>query len=274
MIADRFPSGRSRGVEPLAASQSRAAEAYRRLRTMIDLAAGERGGILLVTSPDAGAGATTVLANVGVALASADRGVLLVDGNLYRPRLHSIFGLPNDRGLTSVISGQVPLREAVQNLPDHPGVRVLTAGPPVLDPAALLSDPAAEKTFAAAANEAPVVFVDGPPLLPVTGGLVLAGFAAGVVVVARADKTSRTELAEAVDLVEQAGAPILGVVLNAVRGEHAEQSHYRDHRYLERRTPPASREPGRGPAANGRDLRSAETTMASEASLEPSRGGP
>lgn len=257
MIADNIPFLRSRGLEPLVAPQSRAAEAYRRLRAMVDLAAGERTGVRLVTSPDAGAGVTTVVANVAVALASADRGVLLVDGNLYRPRLHSAFGLPNDVGLTSVISGRVSVAEALHELADHPGVRVLTAGPSVLDPAALLSDPAAEKALAAAANEASVVFVDGPPLLPVTGGLVLTGLAAGVVIVARAGRTSRADLAAAVDLVEQTSAPILGVVLNEVRGAHTEQSHYRDHRYVERE-PLASRPLPRPIGANDRGLRASE----------------
>lgn len=234
-----IPFRRTRRVDPLAAPQSRGAEAYRRLRTMVDLAAGEHRGVRLVVSPGAGDGTTTVTVNVAVALASADRPVLLVDGNLYRPRLHAIFGLANEVGLTSVLSGQVPLEAAVTALPSHPGVRVLTAGPPVLDPAVLLSGPAAERAMAAAADAAPVVFVDGPPLLPVTGGVVLAGLAAGVLVVARAGRTRRPELAQALDLVEQTGTPVLGVVLNAVRGHQAEQSVYRDHRYSDQRAYPA-----------------------------------
>lgn len=240
MIAKAMPFWRRRTVEPLAAPQSRAAEAYRRLRTMVDLAAGEQVGVRLVVSPGAGDGTTTVMANIGVALASTARPVLLIDGNLYRPQLHTFFGISNDVGLTSVLSGHVPLAAAIQTLPAYPGVRVLAAGPPVLDPATLLSGPAAERTMAAATQVAPVVFVDGPPLLPVTGGVVLAGLAAGVLVVARAGRTSSSQLEAALDLVEQTGTPVLGVVLNAVRGTHAGQPGYQDRRYSEQRTPDAA----------------------------------
>ncbi len=71
--------------------------------------------------------------------------------------------------------------------------------------------------MAMATRFAPVVFLDGPPLLPVAGGLVLAGLSTGVVVVARAGRTSQTDLSAAVELVEQKGTPLLGVILNGVR---------------------------------------------------------
>jgi len=225
------PFQRHRSVEALVSPQSRTAETYRRLRAMVDLAAGEQGGVRLVTSPSAGDGTTTVVANIGVSLATAARPVLLIDGNLYRPRLHTVFGLPNDIGLTSVISGDATLDAAIHVLPEHPGVHVLTAGPPVADPASLLAGPAAEQIMAAAASSAPVVFVDGPPLLPVTGGVVLADLAAGVLVVTRAGRTSRSELASALELVARTGTPVLGVVLNAVRGKRVDRARYRDRRY-------------------------------------------
>lgn len=230
-----FSFNRNRSSETLVAPQSRAAEAYRRMRAMVDLAAGEQGGIRLVTSPGAGGGTTTMVANLGLALASASRPVLLIDGNLYRPRLHTVFGLDNEVGLTSVISGHAALRDAVHALPDHPGVYVLTAGPPVVDPAALLSSPAAELALASSTEVAPVVFVDGPPLLPVTGGVVLAGLASGVLLVARSGKTSQPELTDALELLESTGTSVLGVALNAVPTEGADRFRYRDRRYSTQR---------------------------------------
>lgn len=263
MIADFIPFRRNRSVDTLASPETRTAEEYRRLRTMVELAASEYPGVRLVTSPGAGDGTTTVVANVAVALASAARGVLLIDANLYRPRLHAIFGLPNGVGLTSVLSGQVSFADAIHSVPAYPGIRVLTAGPPVLDPAEMLSAPAAQATMAAAAEAAPVVFVDGPPLLPVTGGVVLAGLAAGVLIVARAGRTSRSDLSLALDLVERTGTPVLGVALNAVHGAQAERSRYHDRRYVAERGPRASRPVSRDPVPRGRPP-SAPTTAAAE----------
>ena len=70
----------------LAAPATVAAESYRRLRTMVDVAATEHPGVQLVTSPGASGGTTTIVANLGVALSSLERPVLLIDGNLYRDR--------------------------------------------------------------------------------------------------------------------------------------------------------------------------------------------
>lgn len=274
MMSTSFPFWHRRAIDPLVSPQSRGAEAYRRLRTMVDLAAGEHGGFRLVVSPSAGDGTTTVAANVAVALASAARPVLVIDGNLYRPRLHTVFGLSNDVGLTSVLSGHETLAAAIHTLPDYPGVHVLTAGPPVLDPASLLSGPAAERTLTAAAEIHPVVFVDGPPLLPVTGGVVLAGLSGGVLVVARAGRTTGSELDSALDLVEQTGAPMLGVVLNAVRGKQAEFSGYRDLGYADQHRRASSADVPEDPAREGRVRRprkAAATESAAVMSAPPDR---
>ncbi|MBA2640728.1 MAG: CpsD/CapB family tyrosine-protein kinase [Nocardioidaceae bacterium] len=217
---------------------------------MVDLAGAGHRGVMLVTGAGSGDGTTTVLVNVGVVLASATRPVLLIDGNLYRPRLHTVFGLSNEVGLTSVLANRASLTEAIQRAPGREGVLVLTSGPVDVDPAELLSKVDTRNILTAAAIVAPVILMDGPPLLSVTGGVILAGLTSSVIVVVRAGHTSRTELASALDLVERTGTPILGVVLNDVAGEQTDE--YRTGR---------ARGPDHGDVA-----------QASQADLHPPRG--
>jgi polysaccharide biosynthesis transport protein len=213
---------RVRGVQRKAAivaelsSSPSTIEAFRRLRTSIQLALADRGGWqLLVASPDARDGRTMTAANLAVTLAAADCMVLLVDANMRRPRLHEVFDASNDVGLSSVLSGRSSVSDAVQSL--YPNLAVLTAGPPVADPASLLAGPAAHSVLNALAREADYLIIDGPPLLPVSDGLFLAQMVDGVVLVTRARRTKGSHIEAAMELLNDAKAPMLGVVLNGVK---------------------------------------------------------
>ncbi|MGH9186635.1 MAG: polysaccharide biosynthesis tyrosine autokinase, partial [Acidimicrobiales bacterium] len=212
--------------------EDRAVEAYWKLRTSFGLACGANQlRVVLVSSPNPGAGKSTTAANLAAALASAGRRVVLVDANLRRPRLHDVFGLPNDVGLTSVAVAGTWVNRAIQPVPGHDRLLVLTSGPPIPDPAAVLSTAVAGVL---GGLDADVVLVDGPPLLAVTDGLVLASNVDGVIIVVRAGRTTVPEVAAAMELVEQSGKPVVGTVLNGVDRQHAQFAPYRDRRYLPR----------------------------------------
>jgi len=118
---------------------SGAAEAYRALRTTIQFMALERPiSVLQVTSPSAAEGKSTTLANLGVALAGAGQRVVIVCGDLRRPRIHEFFGLANTEGLTSVVLGTLPLSAALQPVPAVPGLTLLASGPLPPNPSELL----------------------------------------------------------------------------------------------------------------------------------------
>jgi capsular exopolysaccharide synthesis family protein len=212
---------RIRGVEHGAAvvaelsSSPSTVEAFRRLRTSVQLALADRGGWqLLVASPDARDGRTLTAANLAVTLAAADSMVLIVDANFRRPRLYEVFDVSNDIGLSSVLSGRASISDAVQSL--YPNLAVLTAGPPVADPASLLAGPATHSVFDALAREADYLIIDGPPLLPVSDGLFLAQMVDGVVLVTRARRTRASHIKAAMEMLTDAKAPLLGAVLNGV----------------------------------------------------------
>src|SRR5439155_23031319 len=108
---------------------SSAAEAYRTLRTSIQFMGLDRPlRTLQVTSPSASEGKTTTLANLAVALARAGQRVVMVDCDLRRPRIHDFFGVSNEVGFTSVLLGEVPLSEAVQEVPGERLMMLLASG--------------------------------------------------------------------------------------------------------------------------------------------------
>jgi non-specific protein-tyrosine kinase len=201
------------------APESPAAEAYSRLRTSLEVAgSATRGAILQITSAGPGDGKSTTVANLGVSFARAGRRVVLIDANLRRPRLHRFLSMENDVGLTSVLLAKAPISTAVQTAPDVPHLRVLTAGPRLASPSELLSGERAQQLIASLAAQADILLLDSPPL-PVSDAIVLTGRADGVILVVCANRTGRRDLAEALEALDHARAPLVGTVLNCAPGK-------------------------------------------------------
>jgi receptor protein-tyrosine kinase len=197
---------------------SSTAEAYRSLRTaLLFLGLDRPVQVLQITSPSASEGKTTTLANLGVSLASAGRRVVISCADLRRPRVHEFFGLTNDVGLTSVVVGDVPLREAIQPVPDIEGLSVLASGPVPPNPSELLSSARVADVLATLREDFDMILLDSPPVLPVTDAAVLARRADALLLVATSGATTRRELSRAVEVLRQVDAPLVGTVLNGVR---------------------------------------------------------
>lgn len=215
-------------VVSLTDAKSPAAEAYRSLRTSIQFLGVERPlKLVQVTSPSAAEGKTTTIANLAVALAGAGQRVVAIDCDLRRPRLHQFFGLDNERGITSVLVGQVPLSQAMQDVPAVPNLSVLASGPVPPNPSELLGGVHMGEVLGALAMAADIVLIDCPPVLPVTDAAVLSQRADGTLLVVTARDTERRELHRAREVLTQVGAPLLGVVLNGVGDEGAYGYNYR-----------------------------------------------
>lgn len=198
---------------------SPAAEAYRTLRTNIQFSSLDKPlRTLLVTSTAPDEGKSTTLANLAVTMAQAEQRVILVDCDLRRPSLHTLFGLPNEQGLTSVIlqQGDAPLPLQPTGVP---GLSLLTSGPLPPRPADLLGSRRMEALIGRLLAEADVVLFDTPPVIAVTDAAVLATRMDGVLLVLQAGKTRRDRAREARRLLEKVKANIIGVVLNNARLE-------------------------------------------------------
>jgi succinoglycan biosynthesis transport protein ExoP len=226
------------GKTPLTVSltdpRSSTAEAYRMLRTSIQLMGVDPPvGTLQVTSPAQGEGKTTTVANLAVTLAHAGHRVLVIDCDLRRPRVHEFFGLHNKWGFVSVLAGQASLNEAIQDVHGVDRLRLLASGPLPPNPAELLSSERTAEILATAKNDADVVLIDCPPVLPVTDAAVLSSWVDATLLVASAGATRRRQLARADELLSQVDARIIGTVLNGLRGDGHDDG-YSYYRYYQR----------------------------------------
>ncbi|MGD2206541.1 MAG: polysaccharide biosynthesis tyrosine autokinase [Anaerolineae bacterium] len=212
---------------PVQKPQSLIAEAYRTLRTNIQVSSVDNPlRTLVVTSPGPFDGKSTTTANLGVVMAQAGKSVILVDADLRRSVLHRIFHLPNEGGLTRVLVEDEPTLDGWLQETEIDNLRVLTSGPLPPNPSELLGSQKMRSLIEQLTNEADVVIFDTPPVLPVTDASVLAIQANGVLLVTDAGKTRRGAVRQAVESLKQVGANILGTVLNRVALQKSEYHYY------------------------------------------------
>ena len=202
----------------LSEPSGRDSEAFRTLRAALEFASVDgEVKVVQVTSASPAAGKTTTAANLAVALAQAGRSVALVDADLRRPRIHQVFeaadGLAG--GLTSAILGRTNLVDSAHELDLGNGrLWVYPSGPLPPGPAELLGSKRTGWVFEKLRESFDIVIVDAPPVLPVADALVLSRLVDATVLVANAKKTRRDELANAYEALDQAGARVIGTILN------------------------------------------------------------
>ena len=198
--------------------RSPAAEAYRTLRTNIQFASLDKPlRTILATSSAPDEGKSTTIANLAVTIAQAEQRVILVDCDLRRPTLHTLFDVPNSAGLTSMMlqeEATPPLQPT-----DVPGLMLLPSGPLPPRPADILGSRRMDAVIAALLEQADVVLFDTPPITSVTDAAVLATKVDGVLLVFRSGSTRRDRARDARRLLEKVNAHIVGVVLTDVRAE-------------------------------------------------------
>jgi tyrosine-protein kinase Etk/Wzc len=201
-------------VLAVADGRSTAAEAYRTLRTnLIFSQTGQALKSVIITSASPGEGKSTTSSNLAAAFAQQGMRVLLVDADLRRPTLHSIFGSPREPGLTQVLVGQKVLAEAIQDT-SVPGLSLLTAGVLPPNPAELLGSHVMRELLGTMVDGFDMVILDTPPVMAASDSSVLASMVDGVVLVVRAGRTERSMAQQAVRQLTSVGARVLGAALN------------------------------------------------------------
>lgn len=202
------------------------AEAYRQLRTNIQFSSLDKPlRSLVVTSTSPEEGKSTTLANLAITIAQTGTKVILADCDLRRPTIHSIFGLENSSGLTTLIldysSRQMPLQESgVANL------RILPSGPLPPNPSELLGSRRMGEVIDLLKSEADIVLFDSPPVIAVTDAAILATRMDGVLLVINAGKTKRDLARKAKALLDKVNANLIGVVLNNVKFDSSLHHYY------------------------------------------------
>ncbi|MBE3599479.1 MAG: CpsD/CapB family tyrosine-protein kinase [Limnochordaceae bacterium] len=270
------------GVPPLVVTSSApsiAAEAFRNLRANLQYAAlGGKLRTVVVTACGPDEGKTTIVANLGVAMAQAGARVLVVGADLRRPVLHRVFGRSHHVGLVSVLAGRLSLEEAVQR--DLPGgVELLASGPIPPNPAELLASARLSELMEEMKARWDVVLFDSPPVVALSDGAILAARADGALLVVTMGQTPREMVAAARRQIEQVGGRILGVVVNKVRPQEAGQYyHYYYYYYADgtRRSRSSGRadRSGHGLSEPTRDETSPAATPVQGAPSRPGRSRP
>lgn len=198
-------------------SRSPLAEAYRHLRTSVLLSsAGHAPKSLLVTSSLPGEGKTTTAVNTAFSLAQTGASVVIVDADMRRPRLRSIFGVDHKLGLSSVLSSSLSEDEILELVArdEATGLGILTSGPIPPNPAELIGSDQMRHLLSALQNHFDHVIIDSPPVSSFTDGVLISTMVDGVLLVVQGGKSSRHIVRRSKQLLQDVGAKIFGVVLN------------------------------------------------------------
>ncbi len=201
-------------------------EAARIMRTNLQFLDVDRdSSVLTITSCLPGEGKTTVATSVAVALARSGQSVVLVEGDLRRPRLAELFDLPGSTGLTTTLVGRVDLDDAIQETA-VPGLDLLTSGTRPPNPSELLQTQAMSELLNTLSRRYDVVLIDAPPLLPVTDAALLAEASDGALLVVRHGRTMQEQVRIAMDRLDGVGATLYGTVMTMVPARGAARYGY------------------------------------------------
>jgi capsular exopolysaccharide synthesis family protein len=212
-------------------SPSFMAEAFRNVLTSI-LFIGENGSsprMLVFTSAASGDGKTTVVSNLGIALAEIGRKVLIIDSDLRRPRQHRIFDVPNDVGLSTLLKSQESKPDAWTGFVQGtkvPGLWLLPSGPATQAAANLLYSPRLTELLSGVKKEYDMVLLDTPPMLQMTDARVLGRMTDAVILVARAEQTTRDALVAATQRLTADRIRVLGTILNDWNPKRSPNGYY------------------------------------------------
>ena len=217
--------------------RSALAEAYRQLRTSVLLStAGRAPRTLLVTSSLPGEGKTTTAVNTAISLAQTGVKVVIIDADMRRPRLRSIFDLRESEGLSSILSSDMTVEQMLGTIArdEASGLFVLTSGPVPPNPAELLGSDQMRKLIELLGQHFTHVVIDSPPVNSFTDGVLIASIVDGVLLVVHGGKSSRGVVRRSRQLLLDIGAKIVGVVLNNVSAGSHDYYYYHQRYYHNR----------------------------------------
>ena len=191
-------------------------EAYRALRTALLLSSADELKLIAVTSVLSSEGKTATASNLAIVFAQLGRKVLLIDGDLRKPRLHQVFGkLSNRTGLVTYLT--TGSDEGIYRKTAVGGLYLVPSGPIPPNPSELLASDRMRELLVRLRGSFDFVVVDTPPTLAVTDPTLIGSLADGVLLCIRSGRVERQDAIRAVDRLRLADVRILGAVLNAHR---------------------------------------------------------
>ncbi|MFD9365207.1 CpsD/CapB family tyrosine-protein kinase [Priestia megaterium] len=202
------------------------AEQYRTIRSNIQFSSlDEDIRSLVMTSSGPGEGKSTTAANLAIVYAQQGKKVLLVDADLRKPTAHFSFRLENHIGFTNVLTKKTKLLEAVYQT-DIPNLSILTSGPIPPNPSELLASKNMDKLLEIMYENFDFILFDTPPTLAVTDAQILSNKAEATLLVVSSGTTDRNAAQKAKELLTNAKARLLGVILNNRKIESKDYYYY------------------------------------------------
>ena len=221
-------------------------EAYRSLRTALMLSTADDLQVVSMTSAVPGEGKTATATNLATVIAQLGRRVLVVDGDLRRPRMHKVFRTSNRHGLVNYLTAHAELEGLVFETP-VPNLYLCPSGPIPPNPSELLSSERMRSFLAKVRDRFDYVIIDSPPTLPVADAVILGTMVDAVLICARAGVLVRDDAKLCRERLGYAGIRLVGTILNRYRSN---QGRRYDKRY---RYYGAYEEPRAAGQAAGRD---------------------
>jgi len=198
-------------------SHSMEAEAFRELRTslLFSTSEDEAPRAILVTSAAAGEGKSTVALHLADSLAQLGK-TCLIDADLRQPVISRVFNISPSLSWPNVLSGSITLEKALTRVRESVDLWVLPVGPSPIDPGELISSGDMKKLMDVLRTKFDFIVIDSPPAIPFSDARVLSLLVDGTVLVGRCGLTTRRALTRCANCLRALGAPILGVVINAM----------------------------------------------------------
>ncbi|MBM7869832.1 capsular exopolysaccharide synthesis family protein [Clostridium pascui] len=195
-------------------------ESYRTLRTNIKFSSVDKDiKVIVVTSSGPGEGKSTTASNLAVVMAQTGNKTVIIDCDQRKPRLHKVFNLSNERGISDVLAKEIKFEDAIQDT----GVKdlaIITSGTKPPNPAELLASGAMKEFLESLREKYDTIIIDTPPIVAVTDAQLLSRYADGCILVVASEQADRDAAMKARELLEKVDANMLGVVLNKVDGSH------------------------------------------------------
>ncbi|MBP5429408.1 MAG: polysaccharide biosynthesis tyrosine autokinase [Elusimicrobiaceae bacterium] len=214
------------------------AENVRNIRTMLDFTlADDRQAPVLISSSMQGEGKSNLSSNLAVALAQTGKKVLLIDGDLRRCRLHKVFKVSPEKGLSNIWdrdAAKADYASNVQPAKDVPNLFIMTAGQRPPNPTELLNTPRLADFIAWAQKNYDHVLVDCPAILPVADTMLWGKYIPRTVFVIRYGKTNARAAQMALDKLQKAGVKVLGAVIGHYKAQglsYGKYGYYKSYSY-------------------------------------------
>jgi succinoglycan biosynthesis transport protein ExoP len=202
------------------------AEAYRTVRTAVFFGVPKgKAQTILVTSPAAGDGKSTLASNLAIAMAQAGQKTLILDADFRKPMQHKIFQIDNKMGLSSILAGRHNPAEATQVGPVE-RLDLMLSGPEVSNPSEMLNSDTFTEMLKDLSERYDRIIIDSPPVAPVADSKILGALCDITLLVLRAEKSTRRHSQHARDGLLSVGAHILGAVVNDVSRKAGRYGYY------------------------------------------------